>query len=1069
MILRRLVLVLSLLVGCVIAGMSQGWERVYPAFAPQAYAVKTMPLPDGNLLSLVSENAGPADFHLLRLDATGLVIQQVPFDFLAAERALDLTALPDGGWAVLYEQRINLTKKHFILRLDTQFNILWNQALEPADNLIYLTNLLPLGDGFLVYGSRQIAAGTYQYISIRTDAAGLTLQSEQWGTEYCNPAGLEMLDDGSFIAGGYNYSPFTQPANARVNLARLSADGALLNTATINTGVATAAWDMCLSAAGLPVFAGVQNDTLGYACQLDAANNIVWEKQYPGFRQLTCITAIPAGAGYWATAIASNFENYGRVSLLRLDAQGNLLFARNFGSGATPEYFTSDINLNAEDGAIISSSQYLPLSIENYIPWVINSDAAGNGFQSGVQGRIWYDLNADCVVNADSIPYSWQVDVWQGANLVASTGHQFNQTYFVPLAPGSYQITTRPPSNGWVICQDTLQVVVQANDTLDQQDFLVRFDPQPIDSFCGALFRDFDGDCLQDAFEPGYEGWPVEFRFWTNFSTDTIVLNATTDANGHFCMTDLQGLTNAYTGAYTGTLDLPGDGLNCHTTCDNFTSIEFVNATAAYIPIGVICDSMPPCPSIEVDIATLQLRPCLPSTYQVKFCNKGAVPASDASVEVQIDEALVVTGASIPWTSAVGNTYTFLLGDLNPEQCGSFAVFVEVPCDDPTGATYCVQAHAFPDTVCNAPGSSWDGSEIAVRAECLGSSVKFTIKNIGSGNMTQAQDYIVIEDNVLLMQSPGSFQLNADEEQEIELPATGSFYRLEAQQSAGFPGMNLPVAWVEGCGDGNNISLGFVNQYTLPDEEPWLDIFCLESVNSYDPNDKNGFPRGYAEEHFVLKNTDIEYVIRFQNTGTAPAINIEIRDTLAVQHLDITSVRPGASSHPYQFDIQGDGVLVFSFPNIYLPDSAQDQAASQGFVKFRVAQLNNLPVNTKILNTAAIYFDNNAPVITNQTLHTIGQDFILLSSFTPVAPEISIQAAPNPSAGLTRLTLRGTEANDVKHLSVWSATGQLMLEATFSGNEFELDAGAFPAGMYWFTLESNGRPAGHGKLVKQTP
>lgn len=310
------------------------------------------------------------------------------------------------------------------------------------------------------------------------------------------------------------------------------------------------------------------------------------------------------------------------------------------------------------------------------------------------------------------------------------------------------------------------------------------------------------------------------------------------------------------------------------------------------------------------------------------------------------------------------------------------------------------------NTDCRLPGPDWDGSEIEVQAGCTGGEVQFRIRNVGSGNMTKALDYIVIEDNVLRMPGPGSFQLDAGQEMLRSFPADGSFFRLEAEQAAGFPNAEQAVAWVEGCvTGGDTFSIGYVNQYFLPDTEPWVDIFCLESVNSYDPNDKNGFPRGYDDAHYIGQNTDLEYVIRFQNTGTAPAIDVEIRDTLPVQFLDPTTVRPGASSHAYQFDMQDNGVVVFRFPNIYLPDTSAGDAASQGFVKFRVSQRPDVPLGIKILNTAAIYFDNNAPIITNQTLHTIGINFILVQSVEVLRPQIEVTVAPNPTTGWANLTV----------------------------------------------------------------
>ena len=45
------------------------------------------------------------------------------------------------------------------------------------------------------------------------------------------------------------------------------------------------------------------------------------------------------------------------------------------------------------------------------------------------------------------------------------------------------------------------------------------------------------------------------------------------------------------------------------------------------------------------------------------------------------------------------------------------------------------------------------------------------------------------------------------------------------------------------------------------------DIHCAENIGSYDPNDKSASPTGFGVDHIIRENTDIEYKIRFQNTG----------------------------------------------------------------------------------------------------------------------------------------------------------------------------------------------------------
>lgn len=147
---------------------------------------------------------------------------------------------------------------------------------------------------------------------------------------------------------------------------------------------------------------------------------------------------------------------------------------------------------------------------------------------------------------------------------------------------------------------------------------------------------------------------------------------------------------------------------------------------------------------------------------------------------------------------------------------------------------------------------------------------------------------------------------------------------------------------------------------------PSEDQFCLPVVASYDPNDKTAFVDGKPEYQTILPDQELEYLIRFQNTGNDTAFNVVIVDTLGI-HLDAASVVPGASSHPYTFNLVNGHVLQFSFSNILLPDSTTNETGSHGFVKFWVRQSEHNIIGNRIKNSAAIYFDFNDPIITNET------------------------------------------------------------------------------------------------------
>ncbi|MEZ4738440.1 MAG: hypothetical protein R2818_03570 [Flavobacteriales bacterium] len=158
---------------------------------------------------------------------------------------------------------------------------------------------------------------------------------------------------------------------------------------------------------------------------------------------------------------------------------------------------------------------------------------------------------------------------------------------------------------------------------------------------------------------------------------------------------------------------------------------------------------------------------------------------------------------------------------------------------------------------------------------------------------------------------------------------------------------------------------------SLPDINPANNTADLPVVVSgaYDPNDKLAkTSTRYSDSlYYVGADAWIDYTIRFQNTGTDTAFNVVITDTLA-SNLDLRKFIPGPSSHPYEVSIRNGTTLRFAFYRIQVPDSNVNEAASHGFVSFRIAPKDPLVPGEEIINTANIYFDFNPPAITEPSV-----------------------------------------------------------------------------------------------------
>ena len=165
--------------------------------------------------------------------------------------------------------------------------------------------------------------------------------------------------------------------------------------------------------------------------------------------------------------------------------------------------------------------------------------------------------------------------------------------------------------------------------------------------------------------------------------------------------------------------------------------------------------------------------------------------------------------------------------------------------------------------------------------------------------------------------------------------------------------------------------------------------------SSYDPNDKT------VDHETNIDPTQTEsltYVVRFQNTGTAPAQNIYILDTLSA-NLDWATFELLETSHSMQVINLGNGVLRFDYPQIWLPDSTANEAESHGHLVYRIRENASNSVGSAISNTAHIYFDWNDAIVTNTTYNinaTLGINEITADQVrmypNPATDQVYIQA-----------------------------------------------------------------------------
>ncbi|MDC1162113.1 T9SS type A sorting domain-containing protein, partial [Tenacibaculum sp.] len=148
------------------------------------------------------------------------------------------------------------------------------------------------------------------------------------------------------------------------------------------------------------------------------------------------------------------------------------------------------------------------------------------------------------------------------------------------------------------------------------------------------------------------------------------------------------------------------------------------------------------------------------------------------------------------------------------------------------------------------------------------------------------------------------------------------------------------------------------------DVTPSDNMFLLNQVvvNSFDPNDKAVIEGISININEV--NKYLHYIVRFQNTGSASAINVRIKDILS-NYLDWETLTPVSASHEYFAKVTNGNIVEFIFNEINLPAQKDDDIGSNGFISFKIKPKKNIEIGDVISGKANIYFDFNLPITTN--------------------------------------------------------------------------------------------------------
>jgi hypothetical protein len=199
-------------------------------------------------------------------------------------------------------------------------------------------------------------------------------------------------------------------------------------------------------------------------------------------------------------------------------------------------------------------------------------------------------------------------------------------------------------------------------------------------------------------------------------------------------------------------------------------------------------------------------------------------------------------------------------------------------------------------------------------------------------------------------------------------------------------------------------------------------------------------------------NDFVTYLVTFQNTGSAVAHNVKLKIALS-SLLDAYTIAPSGASAAYAWLILND-TLIVDFNGIELPDSNSSAQQSHGYFQFQAKPLAGDLAGSLINHTAQIVFDNNAPVITNQSTVEI-VDTTVISGIAGL-DELHVKVYPNPSNNKIEIVSEAAE------LKVKDISGRMIYARSLPEGKTTVDVSLWNSGVYFIEL----RIAGGVKVVR---
>lgn len=257
----------------------------------------------------------------------------------------------------------------YVLKIDNNGNPIWNITLQANSGVNKLFSAAKTQGDFVLVGlTEQAGNGTSKVWLVKIDSEGNVI----WNKSYCDSAdsagrGVTLTQDGCYMVAGYTDG--TANGDYDFLVLKIDASGALLWNRTYGGLESDKAYGIAPAVGGCVIAGDTRSkgagDSDAWIIKIDLIGNFVWDKTFggEGFDVPTCITLLPNG-DYLVGGITFSFGNGQRdFWLFKVNDAGRVLWSCTVGRSSYEEAYA--VVQNAED--MFSGDKYVMAGWTNSI------------------------------------------------------------------------------------------------------------------------------------------------------------------------------------------------------------------------------------------------------------------------------------------------------------------------------------------------------------------------------------------------------------------------------------------------------------------------------------------------------------------------------------------------------------------------------------------------------------------------------------------------------------------------------------------------------------------------------